>query len=152
MNCPTSEKSTISSNLRSISLLHPQDGAVEIDILAPGQFRVETCAHFQQRTYPPMDLCRAFGRVCHPRKDLQQCAFSGTVAPNDPRTCPWCTSKETFVKPKANWALQHLSDNAARALQSGWKSFHARFGSGMPEAFRSGIFFRYYPRALQDRS
>ena len=51
-----SAKATISSNLRrDLGSPHAQDGAVEIDVLAPGQLRVEPGADLQQRADPPGD-------------------------------------------------------------------------------------------------
>jgi hypothetical protein len=44
---------------------------------------VKTGAHFQQRTYPPVNLTQAFGWVRDPRQDLEQRALARAVAPND---------------------------------------------------------------------
>ncbi len=64
---------------------HAQDGAVEINILAPGQFRMKTGANFQQRAHPPVDFTFAFGWIGDPRKNAQQRAFSGSVAAHNPQ-------------------------------------------------------------------
>ena len=68
--------------------LHAQDGAVEIDVLAPGQLGVEAGAHFQQRANPPVDFAVAFGGVGDAREDLEQGALAGPVAPDDAEDLP----------------------------------------------------------------
>ena len=86
MNCSTSEKATISSNLRvDLRPLHAQDGAVQVDVLPPGQLGVEAGAHLQQRAHPPVDLGIPLGRLGDPGEDLQQRALPGPVAPDDPQ-------------------------------------------------------------------
>ena len=70
--------------MRSIShLLHAQDGAVEIDVLAAGQFGVKAGAHLQQRTDAPLDLHLPLGGCGDAREDLEQRALARAVAPDD---------------------------------------------------------------------
>ncbi len=84
MNFSTSAKATISSNLRAISALrHAQDGAVEEDVLAPGQFGMKAGAHLQQAGDAPFDLDVPAGGGGDPGQDLQQRAFAGSVAADD---------------------------------------------------------------------
>ena len=91
MNCSIPAKSTISSNLRRTSCLaHPQDRAVQVDILPPGQFRVKTGTHFQQAGDAAFDLHFAAGWGRHFRKYLEQGAFARAVAANDPQYASPC--------------------------------------------------------------
>ena len=79
-----SAKATISSNLRSISaLLHAEDGAVQIGVLAPGQIGVKAGADLEQRSDAPGDVGEAGGRLGDLRQDLQQRGFAGAVAADD---------------------------------------------------------------------
>jgi hypothetical protein len=80
----TSAKATISSKLaRRLALAHAEDGAVEEDVLAAAQLRVEAGADLQQ--------ARRRGRGAAPRprvggdarEDLQQRALAGAVAADE---------------------------------------------------------------------
>ncbi len=66
-----------------LPFLHPQHGPVEVDVLAPGQLRVEAGAHLQQRPHPPAYQGAALGRLGDAGKDLQQRGLAGAVAPDD---------------------------------------------------------------------
>ena len=60
MNFSTPANSTISSNLRcDLASLHPEDGAVEEDVLAPGQLRVKAGPDLEQAADPPRISARA---------------------------------------------------------------------------------------------
>ncbi len=84
INFSTSEKATISSNLRfTSSLRHAQDGAVEVDVFAPGQLGMKAGAHLQQAGDAPLDLDLPAGRGGDAREDLEQGALAGPVAPDD---------------------------------------------------------------------
>ena len=41
---------------------HPENGAVEVDVLASRQFRMKTCTDFEQRPEAPPKLEEPFGR------------------------------------------------------------------------------------------
>jgi len=45
-----------------LCLLHPEDSAVKIDVLATGKLRVETRAHFQERPHPTKDVSLTLSR------------------------------------------------------------------------------------------
>ena len=78
-------KATISSNLRSISRLrHAEDGAVQIDVFAAGEFGVEAGADFQQagRRGRGDGTRPSVGSVMR-RQDLEQRALAGAVAADD---------------------------------------------------------------------
>src|ERR1700722_4321017 len=70
----------IGNNFR---LAHPQDGAVEEDILPPRQFRVKTGAHFQQTGHSRSHHHTSFGGFSDSRDDLQQSAFARAIAPEN---------------------------------------------------------------------
>src|SRR5262249_52948549 len=63
--------------------LHAQDCRVEVNILPPGQFRMKASAYLQERTHPAMNFCKSSSRLCYTREELQQGAFSCTVAAYD---------------------------------------------------------------------
>ena len=63
--------------------LHAEDGAIQVDVLPPGQLGMEAGADFQQRPDPPVDLGFAAGRLGDPGEDLQQRALAGAVAADD---------------------------------------------------------------------
>ena len=71
--------------LLHLVLAHAEDGAVEVDVLAPGQLGVEAGADLQQAADAAFDLDHAAGGGGHPGEDLEQGAFAGTVAPDDPQ-------------------------------------------------------------------
>ena len=62
---------------------HAQHRAVEVDILASGQFGVKTRADFQQRADPPVNVGVAGGRLGDARENFQQRAFARAVATDD---------------------------------------------------------------------
>ena len=85
MKRSTSAKSTISSNLRSISRPpHAEDRAVQEDVLAAGQLGVEAGADLEQRPDAAAQHrpARSVGGG-DPREDLQQRALAGAVAADD---------------------------------------------------------------------
>ena len=62
---------------------HPHDRAVHVDVLAPGKFGMEACAHLQKRTDTPPG---ADGTRCgrsDPRQKFQQRTFSSAVFTDD---------------------------------------------------------------------
>src|SRR5882724_8187862 len=67
----------------NFGLSHSQDRAVEINVFAPGKFRVKTGADFEQRTNAAMYLGTSFGWLGNPRENLQQCALPCPVAADD---------------------------------------------------------------------
>ena len=64
--------------------LHAQDRAVEVDVLAAGQLRVEAGADLQQRRDPPAQHGPPVGRLGDPAEDLQQRALARAVAADQP--------------------------------------------------------------------
>ncbi len=84
INFSTSENATISSNLRpDLGVLHSENGAVEIDILAACKFEMKAGSDFKETCDTALDLDPARARLGDPRQDFQQRRFSSTVAPND---------------------------------------------------------------------
>src|SRR6478736_211268 len=65
-----------------LGAFHTHDRAVQIDVLASGQLRMETDSYFKQASDFSANLCAPFGRLGHSRKYLKQRALSGSVAAN----------------------------------------------------------------------
>ncbi len=84
MNFSTPEKSTISSNfLFDLLPCHPQNGAVEVDILPPGQFGVEAGAHFEQTGDAAMEFDAAISGVGDAGEDFEEGTLACPIATND---------------------------------------------------------------------
>ena len=66
-----------------LGALHAEDGAIQEDILAPGQFGMEAGADLEQRTDAAVDPDLAFGGFGDARQDLEQGALACAVAPDD---------------------------------------------------------------------
>ncbi len=62
---------------------HAQDRAVEIDVLAAGQLRVEPGPHLEQAAGAAANLGAAAGRLGDAREDLEQGGFARAVAADD---------------------------------------------------------------------
>ena len=60
----------------------PEQRAVQVDVLAPGQLGVDAGAHLDQRTGAAGDLDPAGVRVHHPGQDLQQRRLARAVDPD----------------------------------------------------------------------
>ena len=85
MNLSISAKLTTASNLSATSRrAHAQDGTVEKNILAPGQFRVEARADFEQTAYSSPQFDLPGGGRGDPTENLQQRGLASTVAADDP--------------------------------------------------------------------
>ena len=83
-NFSTSAKATISSNLLfDFRAAHAEDGAVEKDVFAPGQFRMKAGADFEQAGHAPVDAHPACGRFGDAAEDFEQRALAGAVAADD---------------------------------------------------------------------
>src|SRR5215213_1197557 len=65
--------------------LHVEHRAVQEDVLAPGQLRVEACPHLQESPYPAAEVRLPLGRRGDPREDLEERALPGTVVADDPQ-------------------------------------------------------------------
>src|SRR5439155_19394996 len=63
---------------------HPEDAAVQVDILPPGQFRVKSSSHFQKAPDTPAQLNAAGCGLGDPAEDLEQRAFARAIAADDP--------------------------------------------------------------------
>src|SRR5262249_52950563 len=62
---------------------HAENRAIEKDVLATSQFRMETGAHFKEARDPAAQNHPAFRRLRDPAQDLQQRRFARPVAPDD---------------------------------------------------------------------
>src|SRR4051794_22002772 len=72
---------------------HAQDGAVEKDVLASRQFGVETGADLQQTAHAAIAFDTPGSRVGNTRKNLEQGAFAGAIAPNHSQYLALCDLK-----------------------------------------------------------
>src|SRR6266851_144846 len=66
-----------------LSSAHSEDRAVEVDIFAASQLRVEPRAYLQQGAYPTLDANLALRGFRDAREELEQGAFAGAVPTND---------------------------------------------------------------------
>src|ERR1700730_7394181 len=64
---------------------HAEDRAVEIEILAAGEFRVETGADLEQACDTAPQGNPPGGRFGDAAQDLEERALAGSVAPDDPQ-------------------------------------------------------------------
>src|SRR5262249_39404417 len=62
---------------------HAQDGAVEVDVLAPRQLRVESGPNLQQARHPALDSDAAGARLGDAGEDLEESGLAGAVAADD---------------------------------------------------------------------
>ena len=67
-----------------LPLPHPEDRAVEVDVLAPRQLGVKADSDLEQRAHATANVCEAVGRLRDPREDLQQRRLACAVAADDP--------------------------------------------------------------------
>ncbi len=65
--------------LGNLAALHPEDRAVEIDILASGELWMETGSDLEQASDPSANLCPPLRRGRDPREELQQSRLPRTV-------------------------------------------------------------------------
>jgi hypothetical protein len=62
---------------------HAEDGAVQEDVLAPGQLGMETGSDFEQAGYSTVEFHSPARRLQNARQDLEQGRLSGAVATDD---------------------------------------------------------------------
>src|SRR5262245_12765201 len=74
--------------LSDFALLHPEDGAIEEDVLAPREFRVKASANLQQAGDPPAQHSPPPGWLRDAAEDLEQRAFAGPVSPDNAEHLP----------------------------------------------------------------
>ena len=66
-----------------LALGQAEHDAVDEDVLAPGNLRVEAGSQLDERRYPSLDLHRAARRLRDARDELQRRALARSVAPDD---------------------------------------------------------------------
>jgi len=69
--------------LEDFASAHAEDGAVEEDVFAAGEFGVEACADFEERADGSEELDGAGGGVGDAGEDFEECGFSCAVAADD---------------------------------------------------------------------
>ena len=68
--------------------LHVEDRAVQEDVLAPGQLRMEARTDLEEGPDPAAKACLALRRRRDPREDLEQGALAGPVVADDAERLP----------------------------------------------------------------
>src|SRR5258706_12954625 len=66
-----------------LGVLHAEDGAIEVNVLAAGQLTVKAGSHLEQTPHAAVKARTALGRLRDTGEDLQQSGFSGAVAADD---------------------------------------------------------------------
>ena len=95
---------------------HSKDGAVEVDVLAPGQLRVKARAHLQQAGNSPLHSHVAAGGRRHSRKDFKQSAFPRAIAP---RACPERSEGIPITSPCSTVKLTSFNAQMVSPLEDG---------------------------------
>src|ERR1019366_8416114 len=62
-----------------LGLAHTQNGAIQVDVLASGEFRVKAGANFEEATNASMNLRPSGGRFCNAREDFQEGSLAGAI-------------------------------------------------------------------------
>src|ERR1044071_2527731 len=84
-----------------LGLAHAEDGAVEEDVLAAGQFGVEAGADFEERADSAAYFDLALGRGGDAREDFEQRALARAVAPDDADdVAPLDFERKVFERPE----------------------------------------------------
>ena len=129
MNFSTSANATISSNFRDdLRPPHPQDRAVQVDVLSAGQLRVEPGSHLQQAPDPAVDIDLALGRLGDPADRIfSSVLLPAPLRPMMPTTSPGCTSNDTsFRRPERRALLRTHSPRPRNALKGADASLLSR--------------------------
>ncbi len=66
-----------------LAALHPENGPIQIDVLASGQLAMESRADFEQGSHPSIDPGVPFGGLCYARQDLEESALPRAVRTDD---------------------------------------------------------------------
>ena len=80
----TCERDHLVEAPRDLGVLHAQDRAVEVDVLASGQLRMEAGADLEQTPNATADFGAALRRLGDARENLQERAFTGPVVADHP--------------------------------------------------------------------
>ena len=70
--------------LRDLSASHPQDRAIEKDVLAPRELMVKPCTDFEQASCPSIDAKSPFSRNRDPAEKFKERTLPGSVLPDNP--------------------------------------------------------------------
>src|SRR6266700_4700580 len=70
--------------LCDFSFPHPQNRAVQKNILATGKFRMKSRSDLKQASKPPPQDHLAIGRTGDARENFEQCALARTISTDDP--------------------------------------------------------------------
>src|ERR1019366_4275669 len=75
----------------NLGALHPEDGTVEVNVLATGQSWMETRSDFKQAGHSTSDFHSPFARLCDPGEDLQESVFARSISANNADYSPRLT-------------------------------------------------------------
>ena len=79
---------------------HTQYGAVEVDVFPPGHFAVKSGSDLQQGGHPAVQIDVAARGGCDPGQELEQSAFSCSVAADHTKAFPFLDVKADMVQSK----------------------------------------------------
>src|SRR6516164_6966162 len=69
----------------NLALCHPENCAIEVDVLAPGELGVEAGADLEKACDAPPQHDQSLCRLRDAAQDLEKSALSGAIAANDPK-------------------------------------------------------------------
>src|SRR5271157_2900667 len=69
--------------LGNLSVRHAQNGAVEKNVLAPGELLMKSSTYFEEACGPAIDPEPTFGRNCNTTQKFEECTLAGSVATDD---------------------------------------------------------------------
>jgi len=129
---------------------HPQDRAVEVNVLPPGQLGVEAGAHLQQAGHPALDRHPPGARLGDAAQDLEQRTLARAVAPDNAHGFP-APDLEAHVLDRPDlFQVVALDDRLAaqqvgRGAPEGARIVHQSIAQGRVAAFlrlvADGVFF-----------
>jgi len=71
---------------RDFRVLHAEDRAIEINVLASGQLAMKPGSDLEQTSHAPIEPCPPFGRFGDARENFQQRRFAGAIDADDAET------------------------------------------------------------------
>src|ERR1043166_1922428 len=95
---------------------HPQNCAIQVNVLPAGQLRMKPCSHLQQRSNTSMDLRMPLGRFRDSGQQLKQGRFASAISPDDAHNFA-ARDLEGNVLQCPNWLVHALGILRSRASE-----------------------------------